>query len=1118
MHLPTVDAWLNALGLGQYAAAFRANAVDGDVLSNLTDDDLKTLGVAALGHRKKLLRAIAQLGKTPTAHATAGEAGNVPTPTAGAAERRQLTVMFVDLVGSTALAGQLDPEDMRELIHGYQNTVAGEIARFEGHVAQFLGDGVLAYFGWPRAHEDDAERALCAGLAVTAATARLQTPAGVRLQTRTGIATGLVVVGDLIDEGIGQRHAVVGETPNLAARLQALAEPGTVVIAATTRQLAGDLFVLRDLGPQVLKGVSEPTAAYAVVAERTLGSRYAARHPGAVSVLVGRERELTRLTDAWHQSGASNGRAMLLTGEPGIGKSRITEALIESVRAEPHVLLRIQCSPYHVDSPLYPVIQHLRLAADLGDSLGDAERLSRLVTLLSRAGDDTGAAVPLIAALLGIDPGPQYAPDTLRPQQRRDRTLAMLVDQLVGLARLKPVLWVIEDAHWIDPTTLELIELALGRIRATRVLALVTTRPGPVGSLDRHPLVERVDLDRLDRSATQALVAQITDGKRLPDRLLDEIVTRTDGIPLFIEEITRMLIESGLLRERGDEYEFDGTVTALAIPATLQDSLMARLDRLQPAKEVAQTAAVIGRSFDHRTLSELAGLSALELDTAMHKLVSAGLLFRRGTPPHATYQFKHALVRDAAYETLLRTRRLALHARLVDVLEARGNAAPEVKAQHAELAGLTARALDYWEQAGTEALARTAYKEACAHLEKAIRLCGTAGATPDWKRREQRLQVQRGQALIASEGYAATATVDAFDRALTLATEIGDIALELPAAYGQLASTYVGGRSSIAAAERFHALAARQSESGPRLVAARHLGMARFHAGRLHEALELYRSSIADFDDDAHRELALRYGQDNLVAVDSYLAILLWVLGLPEQALRTADQALERAHVLTHPVSTAYALSQGVAPTCICLRRPERVALAARECLQLTEQLPMPVFHAFALIHLGWALSQSDAAAGLAEFAEGMREKFRCGTRRWAHFDHSLVADAHARGGRHDEALASIASAFDSVQFGGDMVFLAELHRQRALLLLRSGTGSREAAEAELRHALNIASEQSALSFQLRTARDLARLLGERSERQQGVDLLAPVYAAFTEGFATLDLVESRSLLDALQR
>ncbi len=1104
--------WLGAIGLGRHAEALRANDVDFDVLSTLTEADLRELGLS-LGDRKRLLQAVAARGEAVPPETASPM--TTATPASPAAERRQLTVMFVDLVGSTALSARLDPEDMREVIRAYQNAVAGEITRYEGHVAKFMGDGVLAYFGWPRAHEDEPERAVRAGLAVTQAIARLRTAAAKDLQTRIGIATGLVVVGDLVGEGAAQEQAVVGDTPNLAARLQGAAEPGMVVIAEATRRLLGDLFELRALGAQSLKGIAEPVPAFAVLGERALESRFAARQGGGVAPLVGRDQELGLLLERWRQARSSEGQVVLLSGEAGIGKSRITEALVEAAAAEPHFLLRYQCSPYHADSALYPAIQHLTHAAGFAADDGAERRLDKLEVLLRRASDEIGEVAPLMAALLGIDATSRYGELTLTPQQRRNRTLAALIDQLAGLAGRKPVLWVIEDAHWIDPTTLELIELALGRVQGARVLLLITARPIFVASFASHPVVTRLALNRLARAATQSIIARITRGKRLPEALLDEIAARTDGVPLFVEEMTKAVIESGVLRESADAYHLDGPLSALAIPTTLHDSLMARLDRLQPVKEVAQTAAVIGRSFDHRTIAALAGLPEAELAEAMRKLVEAELVFRRGTPPDATYLFKHALVRDAAYESLLKTRRIALHAGLLDVLEKQGDAAAEVKAQHAEAAGLVERALGYWEQAGAQALAKPAYKEAIASFENAIRLCRMLGATQQWKRREQALQLQLGQALIANLGFQAPATLRAFELALALADEIGDMSLQIPALYGQWAGNYIAGTGSFELAQRFAALVETRTESGPRLIGLRAVALERFNAGRFEESLALVRKALESYDPVAHGDLRHRFSHDPRTAAANYHAWNLWHLGFPDQAAQVNEDNLRWTREINHANTTGLILCYGANLVHIWLRRPEKVESGAREALRLAEDMSLALWHAWAQINLGWALSQQGAAPGIEEIEAGLEEARQIGAGRLEPFHLGLAADAYARAGHRDEAGASLAKAFSALARGHHSYLTADLHRMRAALTLSAG--DRDAAETDLRRALEVAREQEAPSLQLRAARDLGRLLAERGERRQAADLLAPIYGGFTEGFDTADLVEAKELLEQLR-
>jgi class 3 adenylate cyclase/energy-coupling factor transporter ATP-binding protein EcfA2 len=667
------------------------------------------------------------------------------------AERRQLTVLFADLVGSTALAQQLDPEDMRDVITAYQNTVAADVTRYEGHVAKYMGDGVLAYFGWPRAHEDDAERAVRAGLAVIQALAGRKTPEGQAVEARIGIATGLVVVGDLVGEGAAQEEAVVGETPNLAARLQGVAEPGQIVLSATTRGLLGELFELADLGPQVLKGIAKPVESYAVVGERAVESRYAARTAGSVLPLVGREQELALLLGRWRQSKTGEGQMVLLTGEAGIGKSRIARATIDAIEEEPQIRINYQCSPYHSDSALYPAIQQLIRAAGLATDDTPEAKLDKLEALLTQAHDDVGEVVPPIASLLGLEVEGRYGALELSPEQQRARTLEALISQLLNLAREHPVLFVLEDAHWVDPTTLELIELALDRIAEAPVLLLVTARPSFTHGFGGHPIITHLALNRLGRAQIEGMIARLSGGKTLPAEVLNEIVAKTDGVPLFVEELTKTVLESGVLRETPDAFVLDAPLQGLSIPSTLNDSLMARLDRLQPVKEVAQMAACIGREFDYGLLAAVSPLSDAKLREALDGLVTAELIFRHGQPPEATYTFKHALVQEVAYDSLLRTTRQNVHGRIAEALLAgpaeTAAAHPELLAQHFTAANRPEDAVGYWLQAGRQAAERSANKEAIGHLNKGLAVLdllpgparssssGSRFSRPCWSRR-----------------------------------------------------------------------------------------------------------------------------------------------------------------------------------------------------------------------------------------------------------------------------------------------------------------------------------------------------------------------------------------------
>src|SRR6516162_5115855 len=724
-----VGGWLRSLGLGQYEALFRANEIDADILPELTEVDFEKLGLP-LGHRKRLLRAISGLAAPGTlAETSAASSASTGAKPQDAAERRQLTVMFCDLVGSTALSVRFDPEELREEIRAYQNTVSGVVARYDGFVAKFMGDGVLAYFGYPRAHEDDAERAVRAGLEIAAEVTSLETRGTEPLAVRIGIATGLVVVGDLVGEGSAQEQAVVGETPNVAARLQALAEPGQIVLAGATRRLVGDLFRLTDLGRQKAKGFAEPVDAFAVEGVAAAESRFEAARRGLTD-LVGRVAESALLRDRLREAWAGAGQIVLLSGEAGIGKSRLAAQLAAEVASEPHTRLRYQCSPYHRDSVLYPFVVALGRTARLAAGDPPETQLDKLEAILAPA--RIAGTAPLFASLLSIPTGDRYPPLALSAAQQRRLTLAALLDQLEALARQKPVLMLFEDAHWADATSLEVLDLTVERVRALPVLMLITFRPeyeAPWAGLSH---VTSVALDRLAPAEIETLAEHVA-GRPLPPEVTAQIVAKTDGVPLFVEELTKTVLESRLLVAEPQGWRLDGPLPPFAIPATLQDSLAARLDRLGPVKEIAQIGAAIGREFSYPLLRAVAGRDEPALRAALVQLEEAELLFRSGVPPDARYTFKHALVQDTAYETLLKSRRQILHRQIADVLRgefpAVAAAEPELVAHHLTQAGLDEPAIEWWGKAGDQALRRSAFKEAAAHLGKAIELprgCGRA--------------------------------------------------------------------------------------------------------------------------------------------------------------------------------------------------------------------------------------------------------------------------------------------------------------------------------------------------------------------------------------------------------
>src|SRR6516165_2772390 len=779
-----IAEWLASIGLSEYAQRFADNAIDLSVIRDLTEQDLKDLGVL-LGHRRKILRAIADLPVAPAPAETATEA--VPRDEA---ERRQVTVMFADLVGSTALSTGMDPEDLREIISAYQKCVAEAVHHFGGFVARYVGDGVLVYFGYPQAHEDDAERAIRAGLELITAVGALKSR--VFLQTRVGIATGLVIVGDLIGSGQSQERSIVGETPNLAARLQEIAEPNTVVICNSTRTLVGNLFEMEDLEPRDLKGIVRPVRAWAALRASSVASRFEALHATGLTALVGREKEFELLRRRWSKATNGEGQVVLLSGEPGIGKSRLATAFVGLLAGEPHIRLRYFCSPQHTDSALYPIIGQIERAAGLereDTSRAKLDKLDRLLKQTSTSAQDAA----LFAEMLSLPNDGRYPVVELTPQQRRQRTLEALGLQLEALVRSSPVLMVFEDAQWSDPTSLELFGRTVGRIRRLSVLLIVTFRPEFEPAWIGQPHVSPLSLDRLAPREVGEIIDHIVGNKSLPADIRQDIIERTDGIPLFVEEMTKAVLEA---ESEGEARRAAALVPspALAVPATLHASLMARLDRLGPAKELAQMGAAIGREFSHPLLAAVVCKPEAELQTALDRLISAGLLLRQGGAPYATYSFKHVLVRDAAYSTLLREPRRALHARIAETLESQfaeiSESQPELIARHYREADDVAKAVGYLSIAGDRALSHSALKEAHEHITQALQLISGLPDDDIRRRGELKLQTALSRALQEQKGYADRQVGEAYTKAREFSERVGDAGMHLAALYGLWAYHY----------------------------------------------------------------------------------------------------------------------------------------------------------------------------------------------------------------------------------------------------------------------------------------------------------------------------------------
>jgi class 3 adenylate cyclase len=940
--------WLEQLGMSEYAQRFAENKIDVSVLPHLTDQDLKDIGVP-LGHRRKILAAIA--GFAGAAPAVSKLVLASEPKARDSAERRQVTVMFSDLVGSTALSARMDPEDLREVISAYQKCVAQTVQRFGGFVAKYMGDGVLVYFGYPQAHEDDAERAVRAGLELVTAVTALKTRAP--LQTRIGIATGLVVVGDLIGSGSAQEQSVVGETPNLAARLQGIAEPNMVVIAESTRKLLGNLFELEDRRPQELKGIEGTVRAFVALRPSMVESRFEALRI-AMTPLVGRDEEMVLLMRRWEQAKAGEGQIVLVSGEPGIGKSRLAQTMVERFAGEPHIRLRFFCSPHHQDSALYPVITHLERAAGFRRDDRDEQRLDKLEALLAQGTDDVSAVAPLLADLLVVPTGDRYPPLNLTPQKHKEKTLAALTAQVEGLSAREPVMMVYEDVHWSDPTTRESLDLLVDRLSGRRVLAIITFRPEFSPAWVGRPNVTILTLSRLAPRERAEMIAHVMGGKALPKEISSQIVERTDGVPLFIEELTKSVVESGLVTDAGDTYAVTRPAAPLAIPTSLQASLLARLDRLAPTREIAQIGAALGREFTHQLISAVAQMPQQKLDEALEQLVAAELVFRRGTPPDAEYTFKHALVQDAAYSTLLRTRRQELHERIIAVLE---NQFPQIitaqtalVAQHCEGAGLIEKAVTYWLAAGRQAWARAMNMEAVALLRRGLALIQRLPVS-DWcHEQELHLQIALGQALIAIWGWGSPEMGEAYTRARQLAETLNRPRELLFAMQGEF--QYYVSRADLSRARQ---LSAQMRDKGEReqnnhmqvlgydatAYACNYLG--EFTVARMYidKGLALYDPADQQF----YMELL---ANDMLLQLLVHSTMPLACLGFINQSLSRIDAALTESRQQTNPLNLAAALAWAWMSGWCLQNEPKLLMQCADENLALSNEHGIEFFRVYA--------------------------------------------------------------------------------------------------------------------------------------------------------------------------
>jgi class 3 adenylate cyclase/tetratricopeptide (TPR) repeat protein/ABC-type lipoprotein export system ATPase subunit len=1059
-----IDHWLETLELGRYAKAFTDNEIGVRDLPILKESDLVELGLP-IGPRRRVMPAISELGETPAPEPTVG-ADAVDESRSPEAERRQLTVMFVDLVGSTELSGRLDPEDLRSLMQRYQVTVAGVIEANGGYLANWLGDGAIVYFGWPSAGEDQAARAVRAGLEAVAAVGQLPLAEGSMelLAARVGIATGQVVVGDLEDGEVGSRGMVTGETPNLAARLQGIAEPGGVVIGQTTRALVRTSFILDFLGSQNLKGFDMPVDAWTVTAESAAENRFEAPDQ-RLTAFTGRTHEVGLLLDRWHQARESEGQVALISGEPGIGKSRILRAFRDLIEGDEHRLLLYQCSPHHVNSALYPVIRQLEHAAELSASATPDQKLDRLEALLRRATPDIAETAPLIAAHLSLPFEERYGPIEIGAQQQRVATLHALRDQVLGLARQEPVLFVLEDAHWIDPTTLELITEIVPRLTDQRVLMLITHRPEWQPPFQGQGQVTTLNLTRLSRAQVAAIVRDVA-GEDLSESAIARITERTDGVPLFVEELTKTMAEAGFELAEAD------------VPVTLQASLMARLDRLGAAKEIAQIGAVIGREFSRGLLEQVVQRSEVELTAGLDRLMEAQLIFRasRGGVGEV-YTFKHALIQDVAYESLLRQRRRLLHLAIAQALSKDENsgAAPEVLAQHFELGADLNNALAWSEAAGNAAVDRSAQPEAVAHISNALRLFRMIGQRDDEGQRELSLLLQLGQAQFGAIGGGAPETIATFERAGLLATRLHDTTARVKAHYGQYVGQVLTGQlqQSSETAERVAAIARESGLEWIDMVAGRIESVVRYLMGDLTGGHEGVLRAMSHGDHVA-REVPPGFAHNPIATIPPVLAHIEWATGNTKAAIDLIDEtiaSLVRAR--------ADANSIGFALTWAALlgafeRDADRVHAAATHLRDHSKRTGGQFWG-----HIGnWGLGTAELlrgnANGLALVRTGSDGFVATGALQHVPFLKLSLVEGHALNGDMTEALGVLDEISDLIQRTDQRFYEPEMHRLRGVVLEK--VGRTEEAVAAYENAVAVAEGQGSIPWRDRAAANLSAL------------------------------------------
>ena len=1071
--------------------------------------------------------AIERADRKPSATIGTPTGGPAGAPPPQEAERRQLTIMFCDLVESTSLSGRLDPEELRRVLRDYHAMCSTIIRRYDGTVAQYLGDGLLVYFGYPRAHEDDAQRAVHTGVGIMEAldelNAKLTDELGVRLSLRLGIHTGMVVVGELGDES-KREHLALGETPNVAARVQALAETGTVTITGTTFRLIEGFFECKDLGSHSLKGSSQPMRLYQVLHDSTARSRLEASDKTGFTPLVGRKQEIGLLFDRWEEVTEGVGQVVVLSGEAGVGKSRLVRILKEHVSGNPQAWLSsLQCSPYHQNSAFYPIIDMLeRIVLQFSRNDTVRDRQAKLAGFLVQYGLPLPETLPLFAALLSVPLPEAYSPPTLSPERQKQEILTVLLTILLKRAAKQPLLLVVEDLHWIDPSTLELLNLIVDQGPTTGVLAVFTCRPDFDSPWTGRSYLTQVTLNRLTRRQVADMVARVAGGKVLPAELIEQIAVKTDGVPLFVEELTKMVLESGLLKDREGRYELSEPLPALAIPTTLHGSLMARLDRLATVKEVAQLAATLGREFTFELLKAVSPLEEKVLERELTQLVGAGLLYQQGVLPQASFIFKHSLIQEAAYQSLLKSKRQQYHRHIAEVLERQltgmVDVQPELLAHHMTEAGLHERAVVCWQKAGEWAMQRSANVEAVSHLSTGRKLLNHLPPTPGRMQQELTLLLALGAALTVTKGWATPEAEDVYTRARALCQQEGDTGQLFPvllalhrfyALRGELQGAHEVGEQLLRLARR---------ADDPTLLLPAHVahGYNCFFRGDLKLAREHLEQGMSFYDAQQHNFWISRWGEDPGIVGLGFGSLSLWSLGFPDKALAWSSEELALASKTTHPFSLAFSL--WIAARLHQARREvEAVEERVKTLMEVSTEQGFLAWLGHGTILRGWALCmRGQGEEGIAQMQQGLAAELTAGAN--LHRTHylALLAEAYGALGKHEDGLTTINDAIAIAAKTGEGYSEPELHRVKGVLLLQQSARDEREAEARFRQAIDLARGRSAKSLELRAATSLGRLWQSQGKTADAQRMLGETYAWFTDGFGTTDLQEAKALLEAL--